>query len=160
FIRTKLRPLLVRWNPEGSDQGELRRAVDESLETYRAEYAEYYRAHARPDSPAMRDSSPSVVLIPGLGMFSFGKSKSEARITGEFWVNTIHAMEGATALGNRTRARVPDRLPSPGSEFPAHHNYVALPPSEAFQIEYWPLEEAKIRRQPPESEFSRKVVVV
>src|SRR6202011_3911386 len=117
---------------------------------------------ALPDSPAMRDANPTVVLIPGIGMFSFGKSKTEARLTGEFYVNAIHVMEGATSLGD---GKIPDVLPQAGaaaatSTFSVHSNYVALPPSEAFRIEYWQLEEAKIRRQPPEKELSRRVAVV
>jgi NAD(P)-dependent dehydrogenase (short-subunit alcohol dehydrogenase family) len=95
-------------------------------------------------------------------MFSFGKNKAEARLTGEFYVNAIHVMEGATALDS---GKVPDQLPQasaavPASAFSLHSNYVALPPSEAFRIEYWRLEEAKIRRQPPEKELSRHIVLV
>ena len=116
-----------------------------AAENYRKEYAEYYKSFARPDSPAMRDANPTVVLIPGIGMFSFGKSKTEARLTGEFYVNAIHVMEGATSLGTGT---MPEVLPqagaaAPTSAFNVHSNYVALPPSEAFRIEYWQLEEAK-----------------
>jgi len=115
-----------------------------------------------PDSPKMRDTNPTVVLIPGIGMFSFGKNKTEARITGEFYTNAIHVMEGATALGS---GKTPEKLPQAASAakaeaFAVHANYVALPPSEAFRIEYWQLEEAKIRRQPPEKELSRRVVMV
>ena len=115
----------------------------------------------------MRDANPTVVLIPGIGMFSFGKSKTEARLTGEFYTNAIHVMEGATSLGNgnATTGSTPDELPqagpaAPASAFTVHSNYVALPPSEAFRIEYWQLEEAKIRRQPPEKELSRQVVLI
>jgi rhamnose utilization protein RhaD (predicted bifunctional aldolase and dehydrogenase)/NAD(P)-dependent dehydrogenase (short-subunit alcohol dehydrogenase family) len=161
FIRTKVRPLFVPWDPEGDVQC-LRELIDTSLEKYREEYDDYYRSFARPDSPAMRDTNPTVVLIPGLGTFSFGKNKTEARLTGEFYVNAIHVMEGATALDS---GAVPDPLPqagatAPSSAFVVHSNYVALPLSEAFRIEYWQLEEAKIRRQPPEKELSRQVVVV
>src|SRR5258708_23354146 len=90
-------------------------------------------------------------------MFSFGKNKTEARITGEFYTNAIHVMEGASALGF---GEAPKVLPQAGKAakteaFTVHSNYVALPPSEAFRIEYWQLEEAKIRRQPPEKELSR-----
>ncbi len=99
FIRTKVRPLFVPWNPERDTQ-ELRDQIDSALKNYRKEYAEYYQPIARPDSPAMRDANPTVVLIPGIGMFSFGKSKTEARLTGEFYVNAIHVMEGATSLGD------------------------------------------------------------
>src|SRR5204863_60523 len=86
------------------DIDKLRSALDDALREYRREYAEYYRAHARADSPPMRDPNPTVALIPGVGMFSFGKSKAEARITGEFYLNAIHVMEGATALGDRDAA--------------------------------------------------------
>lgn len=165
FIRTKIRPLFVDWNPQSRDLIGLRTRIDEAVETYRAEYARYYQSFAQPDSPAMRDPNPTVVLIPGVGMFSFGKSKTESRITGEFYINAIHVMEGASALGDGESAAAPDDLPqagaaAPPSAFHVYSNYVALPESEAFRIEYWRLEEAKIRRQPPEKEFSRRVVLV
>ncbi|HYK49677.1 MAG TPA: bifunctional rhamnulose-1-phosphate aldolase/short-chain dehydrogenase [Terriglobales bacterium] len=161
FIRTKVRPLFVPWQPSGSVTA-LREQIDFALENYRKEYAEYYRAFARPDSPAMRDANPTVVLIPSIGMFSFGKSKTEARLTGEFYVNAIHVMEGATSMSTGV---APAELPqagaaAPTSAFTVHSNYVALPPSEAFRIEYWKLEEAKIRRQPAEKELSRQVVLI
>ncbi len=161
FIRTKVRPLFVSWKP-GTDTQELRVRVDAALNNYRKEYAEYYATYAQPDSPAMRDANPTVVLIPGIGMFSFGKNKTEARLTGEFYVNAIHVMEGATSLGD---GQTPDILPQAGpaaatSKFSVHSNYVALPLSEAFRIEYWQLEEAKIQRQPPEKELSRRVVLI
>jgi len=161
FIRTKIRPLYVAWDPS-DDTSKLRPSIDEALKTYRAEYAEYYRAHAEADSPSMRSADPTVVLIPGMGMFSFGKNKTEARITGEFYTNAIHVMEGATALGDGMKpAAYPQAGPAAqSSAFCEYSNYVALPPSEAFRIEYWRLEEAKIRRQPPEKELSRRVVVV
>ena len=161
FIRTKIRPLFVPWDPASSAR-EIEGVVDQALETYRAEYAEYYKAHAQPESPAMRDASPTVVLVPGVGMFSFGKNKAESRITGEFYTNAIHVMEGAGAMDED---RCPPVLPqsgnaAPTSAFTVHENYVALPPSEAFRIEYWALEEAKIRRQPAEKELSRRIVLV
>jgi len=161
FIRTKIRPLFVEWDPS-SEVKDLEAKFAEALETYRAEYAEYYKAHALPESPAMRDASPTVVLVPGVGMFSFGKNKAESRITGEFYTNAIHVMEGAGSLdGNDCPAILPQAGPAaPTSAFAVHQNYVALPPSEAFRIEYWALEEAKIRRQPPEKELSRRVVLV
>ena len=162
FVRTKIRPLFVSWNPASGDIGQLKRAFKESLEVYRREYEEYYRAHARADSPAMRDPNPTVVLIPGVGLFSFGKNKPEARITGEFYVNAIHVMEGATALDD---GPPPSPLPhagaaAPSESFEVYRNYVALPLAQAFGIEYWQLEEAKLRRMPRELEFSRKVMVV
>lgn len=161
FIRTKIRPLLVPAE-KGDDLAALRTKFDTALETYRREYAEYYQKHALPKSPAMRDSSPTVVLVPGIGMFSFGKNKAESRVTGEFYINAIHVMEGATALAGETPVtEFPQAGPAAPSEaFTAYANYVALPPSEAFRIEYWALEEAKIRRQPLEKELSRRVVLV
>ena len=161
FIRTKIRPLFVDWNPATDEEG-LTAKLDAALETYRAEYAAYYRKHALPDSPAMRDASPSVVLVPGVGMFSFGKNKAESRVTGEFYTNAIHVMQGA---GSLDEGNCPPVLPqagdaAPTSAFTTHSNYVALPPSEAFRIEYWALEEAKIRRQPPEKELSRRILLV
>lgn len=161
FIRTKIRPLFVPWDPK-SDLTALRQQLDTALQGYRREYRHYYESYAKPDSPKMRDANPTVVLIPGIGMFSFGKNKTEARITGEFYTNAIHVMEGATALDCGQK---PETLPQAGpaastNAFTVHSNYVALPPSEAFRIEYWQMEEAKIRRQPPEKELSRKVAVV
>ncbi len=110
----------------------------------------------------MRDASPTVVLVPGVGMFSFGKNKTEARITGEFYINAIGVMQGAGALGGGvTCADIPQAGPAAAAEqFSVHANYVALPPSEAFRIEYWKLEEAKIRRQPAEKELSRRIALV
>ena len=161
FIRTKIRPLFVPWAP-GADLAQLKKQIDISLAEYRNQYRTYYRTFATPDSPARRDASPTVVLIPGLGMFSFGKNKTEARITGEFYTNAIHVMEGATLLGDGS---IPARVPQcPESMDPASFkvftNYVALPAVEAFRIEYWALEEAKLRRQPPEKELSRRVALV
>ena len=118
FIRTKVRPLFVPWQPGASAQG-LREQIDSALQNYRKEYAEYYNSFAQPDSPAMRDANPTVVLIPGIGMFSFGKSKTEARLTGEFYVNAIHVMEGATSLGSGKLHREKRRLNCPRQE-PRH----------------------------------------
>lgn len=161
FIRTKIRPMFV---PAGADDdvATLTKKIGSALATYRTEYQAYYRQHAEPSSPAMRDTSPSVVLVPGIGMFSFGKSKTESRITGEFYINAIHVMEGATALaGTTTIKEVPQAGAAAASAaFAVHANYVSLPVSEAFRIEYWALEEAKIRRQPPEKELSRRVALV
>jgi rhamnose utilization protein RhaD (predicted bifunctional aldolase and dehydrogenase)/NAD(P)-dependent dehydrogenase (short-subunit alcohol dehydrogenase family) len=161
FIRTKIRPLFVPW-PAGTDLEELRKQISISLAQYRKEYRAYYNAFATKESPAIRDSSPTVVLIQGLGMFSFGKNKTEARITGEFYTNAIHVMEGASLLGEgEVRGQVPQcgEGMDPAS-FKVHTNYVALPAIEAFRIEYWALEEAKLRRQPAEKEFSRRVALV
>ncbi|NUQ28461.1 MAG: bifunctional rhamnulose-1-phosphate aldolase/short-chain dehydrogenase [Acidobacteriaceae bacterium] len=161
FIRTKIRPMYLEWNPAG-DPKELEALVDSALATYRDEYAEYYKKHALPESPAMRDASPTVVLVPGVGMFTFGKNKTESRLTGEFYTNAIHVMQGAGALGSGIDCiDVPQAGPAAGAgEFTVYENYVALPPSEAFRIEYWALEEAKIRRMPPEKELSRRVALV
>ncbi len=161
FIRTKIRPLLVAWDP-ASDPAGIQAAAKTAMETYRSEYADYYKTHALPDSPAMRHADPTVVLVPGIGMFSFGKNKAEARITGEFYINAIHVMEGA---GHLDEDKCPPVLPQSGpaadtSAFKVHANYVALPAAEAFRIEYWALEEAKIRRQPAAKELSGRVVLV
>jgi rhamnose utilization protein RhaD (predicted bifunctional aldolase and dehydrogenase)/NAD(P)-dependent dehydrogenase (short-subunit alcohol dehydrogenase family) len=161
FVRTKIRPMYVPWNPE-DDLQSLRKAIDDALAQYRKDYAHYYQQFAKPEDPAMRDASPTVVLIPGIGLFSFGKSKTESRITGEFYVNAIHVMEGASALASGAPPAVlPQAGPAAASAlFQVHCNYVALPPSEAFRIEYWALEEAKLRRQPPEKELSRYIMLI
>ena len=161
FIRTKIRPMFIKWNPSG-DPAEIKELIETALETYRAEYAEYYGKHALMDSPAIRDASPTVVLVPGVGMFSFGKNKTEARITGEFYINAIGVMQGAGALGTGVKCTdIPQAGPAASADqFSMYENYVALPPSEAFRIEYWKLEEAKIRRQPPEKELSRRVALI
>jgi rhamnose utilization protein RhaD (predicted bifunctional aldolase and dehydrogenase)/NAD(P)-dependent dehydrogenase (short-subunit alcohol dehydrogenase family) len=161
FIRTKIHPLFVPWEPSSNLEG-LKRQIDAALVRYRDEYRQYYESFAGPDSPKMRDPNPTVVLVPGIGMFSFGKNKTEARITGEFYTNAVHVMEGATALG---AGDAPKNLPQAGpaaktEAFTVHSNYVSLPPAEAFRIEYWQLEEAKIRRQPPEMELSRYIALV
>jgi len=162
FLRTRISPLYVLWKPEDGIAA-LKERIAARLTTYREDYAAYYRAHAEPGSPALRDSNPSVVVIPGLGLFGFGKDKREARITSEFFVNAIHVMAGANALedvgaapGPAPQARWPERA----AEFTSFRNYVALPRSEAFRIEYWALEEAKLQRMPPEREFSRRIVLV
>jgi rhamnose utilization protein RhaD (predicted bifunctional aldolase and dehydrogenase)/NAD(P)-dependent dehydrogenase (short-subunit alcohol dehydrogenase family) len=161
FIRTKIRPMHVPWDP-ASGVATLKDAITARLAVYRMEYADYYRKHAEATSPAMRDPNPAVVLIPGLGMFTFGKSKTESRIIGEFYVNAIHVMKGAAGLAEGS---VPARLPQCGSDaladaFQTYSNYVSLPPSEAYRIEYWALEDAKIRRQPAEKELSRQIALV
>ena len=161
FIRTKIRPLFVPWRADAGIP-ELKKQIAASLAEYRKQYRAYYQAHATPDSPAMRDSSPTVVLIQGLGMFSFGKNKTEARITGEFYTNAIHVMEGASLLAD---GEVKVGVPQFGAGhapagFKVFSNYVALPPAEAFRIEYWALEEAKIRRQPAEKDLSRRIALI
>ena len=161
FIRTKIRPMHVPWDPASGIPG-LKDAIVARLAIYRTDYADYYRKHAESTSPAMRDPNPAVVLIPGLGMVTFGKSKTESRIIGEFYVNAIHVMKGAAALAEGPK---PARLPQCGSDalvdaFQTYSNYVSLPPSEAYRIEYWALEDAKIRRQPAEKELSRQIALV
>jgi NAD(P)-dependent dehydrogenase (short-subunit alcohol dehydrogenase family) len=140
----------------------LKKSIDTSLAQYREQYRAYYRAFATPQSPALRDASPTVVLIPGMGMFSYGKSKTEARITGEFYTNAIHVMEGASVLADGpVKGPVPQcQEGMDPASFKTYTNYVALPAIEAFRIEYWALEEAKIRRQPAEKELSRRVALV
>jgi rhamnose utilization protein RhaD (predicted bifunctional aldolase and dehydrogenase)/NAD(P)-dependent dehydrogenase (short-subunit alcohol dehydrogenase family) len=165
FLRTRISPLYVPWNAATDGLPELKTRIRERLVHYRADYASYYNAHALPDSPALRDSNPSVVVVPGLGLFGFGKDKREARITSEFFVNAIHVMAGANALEETGPAAVASappqaRRPAQAGEFKSYRNYVALPRSEAFRIEYWALEEAKLQRMPPEREFSRRIVVV
>jgi rhamnose utilization protein RhaD (predicted bifunctional aldolase and dehydrogenase)/NAD(P)-dependent dehydrogenase (short-subunit alcohol dehydrogenase family) len=161
FIRTKIRPLFIPWAAD-ADLNTLKQQINVSLDEYRQQYREYYHSFATPDSPALRDASPTVVLIQGLGMFSFGKNKTEARITGEFYTNAIHVMEGASLL---SEGEVTGTLPQCGpanepASFKVFTNYVALPAIEAFRIEYWAMEEAKIRRQPAEKELSRRIALV
>jgi rhamnose utilization protein RhaD (predicted bifunctional aldolase and dehydrogenase)/NAD(P)-dependent dehydrogenase (short-subunit alcohol dehydrogenase family) len=161
FIRTKIRPMFVAAEA-ADDAAVIRTKIESALVKYRVEYADYYKAHADSASPTLRDPNPTVVLIPGVGMFSFGKSKTESRIVGEFYVNAIHVMEGATALaGAAAVTDLPQAGPAaPCETFKVHANYVALPLSEAFRIEYWALEEAKIRRQPAEKELSRRIALI
>lgn len=162
FIRTKIRPMFVPWKKDGSIN-DLKAAIDRSLAEYREQYFTYYHYFVKPDSPPLRDPSPTVVLIPGLGMFSFGKNRTEARIVGEFYTNAIHVMEGASLLAGTDDIK--GALPQCGegmdpASFKSFSNYVALPPLEAFRIEYWNMEEAKLRRQPPEKELSRRIALV
>src|SRR5260370_3383174 len=97
FVRTKIRPLFVCWEPSSTLSG-LREKYDDALKVYGQEYKQYYSSFAHSDSPKMRDANPTVVLIPGIGMFSFGKNKTQARITGEFYTNALHVMEATTAF--------------------------------------------------------------
>jgi NAD(P)-dependent dehydrogenase (short-subunit alcohol dehydrogenase family) len=130
--------------------------------SYRSDYKDYYQKWATPDSPKLRDSNPSVVVVPGVGLFGFGKNKKEARITTEFFINAIHVMAGANAMddGSAESPLPQARRPEQSAEFCHFHNYEALPRSEAFRIEYWALEEAKLQRMPPEAEFSRKIGLI
>jgi len=162
FLRTRISPMFIPWDAAKESLDQLRQRIDERIVGYREGYAKYYKSFADKDSPALRDSNPSVVVIPGLGLFGFGKDKREARITTEFFVNAIHVMQGANALeGDAAPKVVPQvRRPEQAKEFKTFRNYVALPRLEAFRIEYWALEEAKLQRMPPEKEFSRKVVLI
>ena len=162
FLRTRIRPMFVDWKAETETVETLKSRFEEVAGAYRREYAAYYKDWARPESPKLRDTNPSVVIVPGLGLFGFGKNKKEARITTEFFLNAIHVMAGANALNNgEARSPYPQaRKPESSKGFVNCRNYVALPRSEAFRIEYWALEEAKLQRMPAEAEFSRKILLV
>jgi len=138
FLRTKIKPLFVEWDPASGDIEELKASISKGLIAYRKDYEAYYNKCKRPGSPAMRDPNPTVVLIPGLGMIAWGKNKSESRVTAEFYNCAIEVMRGAEAIDS----------------------YEAMDQQEAFDIEYWSLEEAKLRRLPPEKELDRQIVVV
>jgi rhamnose utilization protein RhaD (predicted bifunctional aldolase and dehydrogenase)/NAD(P)-dependent dehydrogenase (short-subunit alcohol dehydrogenase family) len=162
FLRTRISPMFVDWNPDTESVDVLKKRIAEEAIEYRQTYAKYYHSWALPDSPKLRDSNPSVIVIPGLGLFGFGKNKKEARITTEFFINAIHVMAGAAALDDED---VPNPLPQArrpehSQHFATAHNYVALPRPEAFKIEYWALEEAKLQRMPAEAEFSRKILLI
>ena len=159
FLRTKVCPLFVEWDPANQNVEALRVGIQAQVTEYRAAYKRYYADWATNDSPKLRDSNPSVVIVPGLGLFGFGKNKKEARITTEFFINAIHVMAGANALedGNVSHPLPQARRGEQSQQFTHFHNYVALPRSEAFRIEYWALEEAKLQRMPAEAEFSRKI---
>ena len=158
FVRTKVRPLYVNWNVESGDLEDLHQTIHANLAAYREDYLAYYEENKQADSPALRNANPTVVLVPGVGMFSFGRNKAEARITGEFYINAMHVMEGATALRDREPGASAKVVDTPADR--VVDNYVALPLSESFGIEYWLLEEAKLKRMPPEKELSRKVALV
>jgi rhamnose utilization protein RhaD (predicted bifunctional aldolase and dehydrogenase)/NAD(P)-dependent dehydrogenase (short-subunit alcohol dehydrogenase family) len=163
FLRTRISPMFVPWNPESESIDMLKARVVERATAYRDAYVAYYRTHASSESPALRDSNPSVVVIPSLGLFGFARDKREARITTEFFVNAIHVMAGATALADDGPVEGPlpqARRPEQAADFVSVYNYVALPRSEAFRIEYWALEEAKLQRMPPEKALSRRIALV
>jgi len=163
FLRTRISPMFVPWDPAQDDVQTLRKHIAARAAAYRSDYVTYYDAFADADSPRLRDSNPSVVVIPGLGVFGFAKDKREARITTEFFVNAIHVMAGATALevdGAAVDVVPQAKRQDQAAQFTSFHNYVALPRAEAFRIEYWALEEAKLQRMPPEREFSRKIALV
>src|SRR5262245_58009333 len=162
FLRTRISPMFIPWDPSRQGLVELKEQIAARAAKYRQDYAAYYSSFADAQSPKLRDSNPSVVVIPGLGLFGFAKDKREARITTEFFVNAIHVMAGANALeGSKPPSLLPQaKLPEQTKYFSSFHNYVALPRLEAFRIEYWALEEAKLQRMPPEREFSRKIALV
>ncbi len=162
FLRTRVRPLFLPWNPAKEEVSVLKARLQGEVVEYRAAYKKYYTAWANTDSPKLRDSNPSVVVVPGLGLFGFGKNKKEARITTEFFINAIHVMAGANALddGEVSHPLPQARHAEQSQLFTQFHNYVALPRSEAFRIEYWALEEAKLQRMPAEAEFSRKIALI
>jgi len=162
FLRTRVCPWFIDCDPTKEDVNVLKNRIQVEVADYRASYEKYYEEWATSDSPKLRDSNPSVVVIPGLGLFGFGKNKKEARITTEFFINAIHVMAGANALED---SEDPHPLPQAktseqSKQFSHFHNYVALPRLEAFRIEYWALEDAKLQRMPPEAEFSRRIAIV
>ena len=162
FLRTRVCPWFLNWDPAKEDVQVLKNRIHSEIAGYRATYKKYYEDWATKDSPKLRDSNPSVVVIPGLGLFGFGKNKKEARVTTEFFVNAIHVMAGANALedGEVSHPLPQARTAEQSQHFTEFHNYVALPRSEAFRIEYWALEEAKLQRMPAEAEFSRKIALI
>ena len=133
FLRTKIAPLALDPAKVADDA-----YLAQALETYRQGYAAYYQRNATADSPAMRDANPIVILLPGAGAFTFASDKTTARLASEFYANAINVMRGAEVLGD----------------------YVSLPESEAFAIEYWALEEAKLQRMPPPKPLAGKVALV
>ncbi|MCA1275021.1 bifunctional aldolase/short-chain dehydrogenase [Streptomyces rubiginosohelvolus] len=137
FLRTKVRPLVLDLPPTVELTEAISR-LNELHTAYREEYAAYYTRHAEPGSPLMRGADPAIVLIPGVGMFSFGKDKQTARVAGEFYLNAINVMRGAEAVSS----------------------YAPIEESEKFRIEYWALEEAKLRRMPPPKPLATRVALV
>lgn len=138
FLRTKIRPLIVDFDPANPDVDTIVAGLDAALEDYRADYARYYNACKHDNSPAMRDPNPVIFLIPGVGMLSFARDKATARIAGEFYVNAINVMRGASTVSE----------------------YQGLPEQEAFDIEYWLLEEAKLQRMPKPKSLAGRVAFV
>ncbi len=140
FLRTKIQPLVLNLKPaeDLSNPSAVLEKLTAAFENYRAEYAAYYEKCKHPNSPAMRDANPVVIIYPGVGMFTFAKNKQTARVASEFYINAINVMRGAEAITE----------------------YTSLPHQEAFNIEYWLLEEAKLQRQPKEQPLSRKVALV
>ncbi|MGN2363626.1 bifunctional rhamnulose-1-phosphate aldolase/short-chain dehydrogenase [Streptomyces luridiscabiei] len=137
FLRTKVRPLLLDLPPTAELTDAIER-LGELHTAYREKYAAYYARHAEPGSPPMRGADPAIVLIPGVGMFSFGKDKQTARVAGEFYLNAIQVMRGAEAVSA----------------------YAPIEEAEKFRIEYWELEEAKLRRMPKAKPLATRVALV
>lgn len=140
FLRTKIQPLVLTLdkNEDLTDSKGILEKLTPLFEHYRQEYKEYYETCKHPNSPAMRDPNPVIIIYPGVGMFSFSKDKQTTRVASEFYVNAINVMRGAEAISE----------------------YTSLPRQEAFDIEYWLLEEAKLQRMPKEKPLSRKVAIV
>ncbi|HLT72157.1 MAG TPA: bifunctional aldolase/short-chain dehydrogenase, partial [Cyclobacteriaceae bacterium] len=140
FLRTKIRPLVLDMpaDIDLADLGAIKKKLEGPFEDYRKSYKEYYDNHKRDNSPAIRDPNPVIILWPGVGMFSFSKDKQTARVASEFYINAINVMKGAEAVSD----------------------YVSLPLQEAFDIEYWLLEEAKLQRMPKEKPLSRKIAFI
>ncbi|MGN6088273.1 MAG: bifunctional aldolase/short-chain dehydrogenase [Actinomycetales bacterium] len=137
FLRTKIKPLVLDLPADASIEDSVAR-LEELHEQYRADYRAYYDRHATADSPAIRGADPAIVLIPGVGMFSYGTNKQTARVAGEFYVNAINVMRGAEALST----------------------YAPIPESEKFRIEYWALEEAKLQRMPKPKPLAGRIALV
>ncbi|PRY01691.1 bifunctional aldolase/short-chain dehydrogenase [Allonocardiopsis opalescens] len=137
FLRTKVRPMVLDLPPDAPIEDTVTR-LRELHAAYREEYRAYYERHAEPDSPPMRGADPAIVLVPGVGMFSFGKDKQTARVAGEFYVNAINVMRGAETVSA----------------------YAPIPESEKFRIEYWALEEAKLARMPKPRPLASRVAFV
>jgi rhamnulose-1-phosphate aldolase/alcohol dehydrogenase len=140
FLRTKISPLVVNLTPQEdlSDVKKIKEKLQPQFEAYREMYAAYYNSCKHPNSPAIRDANPVVILYPGIGMFTFAKDKQTARVAGEFYINAINVMRGAEAVSE----------------------YTSLPRQEAFNIEYWLLEEAKLQRMPKPKPLSGRVALV
>ena len=138
FLRTKIRPLVVGFEPSRNNVDEVVESLPRQVGAYREDYAAYYGRCRHGDSPAMRDPNAVVYLVPGVGMITFARDKATARISGEFYANAINVMRGASAVGE----------------------YRGLPEQEAFGIEYWPLEDAKLRRMPKPGSLAGRVALV
>ncbi len=138
FLRTKIRPLVLPFDPAAMNLDAVVSSLDDSLAAYRADYAAYYERCRRPHSPAMRDPNAVIYLVPGVGMLSFAKDKATARIAAEFYVNAINVMRGASGVSR----------------------YVGLAEQEAFDIEYWLLEEAKLQRMPKPKSLAGRIAFI